>query len=82
MDTVSVCVERLRCVGSASIIQHVSAAAAHVTLLEETEGEMRARVRLRQRCFRSAPCNWRCPSTFLSASIRRLSYSSIHRFVI
>lgn len=38
MDTVTVCVERLRRVGSASIIQHVSAAAAHVMLLEETEG--------------------------------------------
>lgn len=38
MDTVTVCVERLRRVGSASIIQHVSAAAAQATLLEETEG--------------------------------------------
>lgn len=39
IQSLFVCRERLRHVSSASIIQHVSAAAAPVALMEETEAE-------------------------------------------
>lgn len=71
MDAVTVCVERLRRVGSASIIQHVAAAAAHATLPEETEGANESGGRGRD----SAVSDWR----LVTGAV--LPYFPLHRFI-
>lgn len=76
------CVDGLRRVGSASIIQHVSG--VFCSSCDAPGGDAGCGVggeRLRQRCFRSVLSNHYRPSIFLSTSIRRLSYSSFDRFM-